>query len=134
MANLLRVKCSCGNVLNIFPGAICDKCRQPVNIPVDGVIYLYRKGSPFGIAGGFGVYLDGQPLGYIGNKETIRIPVNYGTHNLHVACGMNRRCNDMVVNITPQSRFGFLKVWMRPGFWSNSFVLEASTPEEIPNL
>ena len=133
MANELRFKCSCGNVVNTLPGAICKKCKQPFDIPGDGMIYLYRKGSPFGFAGGFGLYINGEAYGQVGNRETLRIPVKYGTYNIHVAAGMNRRCNDMVLNITPETRFGFLKVWMRPGFWTNSFVLEPSTPEEIPN-
>ena len=130
----LRVKCSCGNVMNTAPGGVCSKCRQPLNIPADGVIYLYRKGNFFGIAGGFGIYIDGQPMGYVGNRETVCIPVPYGTHNLHVAVGMNRRCNDLTINITPQNRRAYIKVWMKPGFWSNSFVLEVSRPEEMPNL
>lgn len=130
----LRVKCSCGNVLNTTPGGFCPKCRQPLQIPTDAVIYLYRKGSPFGIAGGFGIYINGQPMGYIGNRETVCIPVPYGTHNLHVAVGMNRKCNDFVLNLTPQNRRAYVKVWMKPGFFSNKFVLEMATPEEMPNL
>lgn len=130
----LRVKCPCGNVMNAQPGAYCTKCRAPLNIPADGAIYLYRKGSFFGIAGGFGLYIDGQPMGYIGNRETVCIPVTYGQHTLHVAAGMNRRCNDLIINITPMNRCAYTKVWMKPGFFTNSFVLEVSTPQEMPNL
>jgi len=71
MANLLRVKCTCGNVMNLAPGGFCTKCRQPVNIPGDGLLTLYRMGSPLGIAAGFGIYIDGAPMGHIGNKETL---------------------------------------------------------------
>ncbi len=134
MATTLRVKCSCGEVLNTTPGSYCPKCKQPLYIPEDAVIYLYRKGSPLGIAGGFGIYINGEPMGFIGNKETICIPVKYGMHTLHVARGMNRKCNDLHINLTPQNRRAYAKVWMRPGFWTNSFVLEVARPEEMPNL
>ena len=132
MSTKLRVKCSCGEVVNTSPGGYCPKCRQLLDIPADAVIYLYRKGSPLGIAGGFGIYIDGQPMGYIGNRETLCIPVKYGVHNLHVAAGMNRRCNDLQINLTPQRRHAYTKVWMRPGFWTNSFVLEVATRDEMP--
>ena len=102
MNKLLRVKCSCGNVMNAYAGQVCNNCRQPINIPQGGMIYLYRMGSPIGIASGFGIYINGEPFGYIGNKETLRIPVAFGSYNLHVASGMNRRCNDFVINITPE--------------------------------
>ena len=132
MTTSLRVKCSCGEVLNTTPGSYCPKCRQLLNIPTDAVIYLYRKGSPLGIADKFGIYIDGQPMGYIGNKETLCIPVTYGVHSLHVARGLNRRCNDLQFNLTPQNRQVYTKVWMRPGFWSNSFELEFARPDEMP--
>lgn len=134
MTRTFRIKCGCGKVLNVVPGQPCPKCGRPAVLPTDACIYLYRKGSPFGIAGGFGVYLNGEPLGYIGNRETICIPVNYGTYNLHVAAGMNRRCNDLTFNLNPQTRIAYTKVWMRPGFFSNSFVLEYARPDEMPNL
>lgn len=132
MANLLRVKCSCGHVMNAVPGSVCGKCKQPLDIPGDALISLYRKGSPYGIAGGFGIYINGEPMGHIGNRETVRIPVKYGTYNLHVAVGMSRRCNDMQVTLTPEKRFAYAKVWIKPGFWTNSFVIEPSTAEEMP--
>ena len=130
---MVRYKCSCGHVMNTEFGANCEKCKQSLNIPEDGIIYLYRKGSPLGIAGGFGIYIDEQPYGYIGNKESLHIPVTYGTHRLHIACGMNRRCNDLIIEIKPEQRFFCTKVWMKPGFWSNSFVLEVADTSEMPS-
>jgi hypothetical protein len=129
----LRVKCACGEVQDTIPGGRCCKCGVTLNIPGDAMISLYRKGSPYGIAGGFGIYIDGQPMGHIGNKETIMIPVKYGTYTLHVAAGMNRKCQDYTVTLTPENRFAHAKVWMKPGFWSNSFVIEPSTAEEMPD-
>lgn len=134
MARLLRVKCACGNVMNAAPGNICPKCKRMLEFPPDAVIYIYRKGSPIGIAGGFGIYINGEPMGYIGNKETVRIPVKYGTYNIHIAAGMNRKCTDLCVTLTPQNRFAYAKVWMRMGFITNSFVLEPASAEEMPNI
>ena len=129
----LRVKCSCGEVMNAQPGGICSKCKKPLDIPGDAVIRLYRMGSPLGVAGGFGIYLNGEPMGHIGNKETVMLPVQYGTYTLHVAAGMNRKCQDLTCTLTPENRFANAKVWMKPGFWSNSFVIEPAAPEEMPD-
>ena len=134
MAKKLRVKCTCGAVENVVPGAQCPKCKRPLDIPQDGMVSLYRKGSPLGIAGGFGIYIDGEPMGHIGNTETVHIPLKYGTHNLHVAAGMNRKCNDYKFTLTPDNRRAYAKVWMKPGFWTNSFVIEVANPDEMPEL
>lgn len=132
MSRTLRVKCTCGNVMNANPGNLCSKCKQPLQFPEQGLISLYRKGSPLGIAGGFGIYINNEPMGYIGNRETVHIPVNYGSYRLHVAVGMSRKCTDLVINITPEHPHGYAKVWMKPGVWTNSFVIEPSTAEEMP--
>jgi len=132
MANPLRVKCACGEVVNAMPGNLCPKCRRPLEFPADGLIMLYRMGSPLGIAGGFGIYLNNEPMGYIGNRELIRIPVKYGTYNMHIAVGMNRKCTDLVMHITPENRYAYAKVHMRPGFWSNHFIIEPARVEEMP--
>ncbi len=134
MAKTYRVKCSCGHVMNTVAGGICPKCKKPVVFPQGGVFTLYRMGSPLGVAGGFGIYIDGEPMGHIGNKETVHIPLDFGSHNIHVAVGMSRRCKDLVVNITPEFRLAYGKVSIRPGFWTNSFVIEPSTPAEMPEI
>ena len=131
-SNVYRVKCSCGNVLDATEGTVCAKCRQPVTIPQGGMIHLYRKGSPYGVAGGFGIYINNVPLGHIGNKQTVNMPVSYGTYTLHVAVGMSRKCRDLTVNITPENPVAYAKVYIKPGFWANSFVIEPSTKEEMP--
>ena len=128
----LRVKCACGEVANAVPGNLCPKCRRPFEFPGDGLITLYRMGNFLGVAGGFGIYLNNEPMGYIGNRELIRIPVKYGTYNMHIAVGMNRKCTDLVMEITPHNRFAFAKVHMLPGFWSNHFVIETARPDEMP--
>lgn len=130
--NNFRIKCNCGLVQDAAAGAVCPQCKQPINFPQGGMIYLYRKGSPMGVAGGFGIYINGTPLGLIGNKQTVAIPVGFGTYNLHVAAGMNRKCKDLAINITPENPIAYAKVYMKPGFWTNSFVVEPSTKEEMP--
>ncbi len=131
MSNL-RIKCNCGLVQDTAEGNVCPKCKQPVNIPKDGMIHLYRKGSPLGVASGFGIYINSVPLGHIANKQTVSIPVSFGTYTLHVAVGMNRKCKDLTINITPENPVGYAKVYMKAGFWANSFVVEPSTKEEMP--
>ena len=128
-----RIKCNCGLVQDAAAGAVCPQCKQPINFPQGGMIYLYRKGSPMGVAGGFGIYINGTPLGLIGNKQTVAIPVGFGTYNLHIAAGMNRKCKDLTCTLTPENRFANAKVWMKPGFWSNSFVIEPAAAEEMPD-
>lgn len=131
MAAKLRIKCPhCGKIGNIIPAnPLCPSCANPIAIPGDACIYLYRQGSPIGIAGGFGLYLNNQPFGHIGNQELLCFPLPYGKYNLHVATGMNRRCNDMLIELTPHNRCVYYKVHMRMGFWTNSFVLEPVDPK-----
>ena len=131
MAAKIRIKCShCGEVENVAEGVMaCPKCGKPLEAMTEGRVYLYRQGSPLGVASGFGVYIDGEPYGHIGNQETLCIPLSYGTHNLHVAAGMNRKCRDMQVNLTPQNPQDYAKVYMKPGFWTNSFVIEPLDPK-----
>ncbi len=126
-----RVKCPyCGEVTNVNPNApVCPKCKQTIAISQDACIYLYRQGSPVGIASGFGIYINGVPYGHIGNKELLCIPLPYGSYNIHCAVGMNRRCRDMLVPLTPENRVAYTKVYMKMGFWTNSFVIEPIDPK-----
>lgn len=126
----IRIKCAhCGNVANIRPGdAQCPKCKKPLNISEEGKIYLYRQGSFYGMAGAFGVYINGEPFGHIGNKEALCMPLPYGTYTLHSAVGMSRKCRDLEVTLSPESPNAYAKVYMRPGFWANSFVIEPLDP------
>ena len=130
MTAKIRFKCPhCGEATNV-PAEVgnCPKCQQPFNLSGCASIFIYRQGSPYGIAGGFGLYIDEQPYGYIGNKELLRIPVNFGTHNIHAAVGMSRKCRDMQVTLTPQMPVTYTKVYIKPGFWANSFVIEPLDP------
>lgn len=130
MAAKMRIKCPhCGAVENVAAGGVsCPKCGKALESAV-ACVYLYRQGSPYGIAGGFGIYIDGQPYGHIGNKETLCIPLSYGSHTLHCAVGMSRKCRDLQVNLSPENPQAYAKVYIKPGFWTNSFVIEPMDPK-----
>lgn len=131
MAKEYRVKCSCGNVMNATPGQVCEECKKPVVLPSGGQVYLYRMGNFFGSAGKVGLYIDGEPYGYLGNRELLCIPLPYGTHNLHVAIGLSRDCRDYIATLTPENPIVYTKFYMKPGFWANSFVIEPTTKEDL---
>ena len=130
MAAKLRLKCpNCKKPINIHPTSTnCPECARPIVPSPDACIYLYRQGSPLGIAGGFGIYVNGEPYGYIGNKELLCLPLPYGTYTLHCAVGMNRACEDVTFVLTPQNRVVYSKVYMTPGFWSNKFHIVPVDP------
>ena len=130
MSAKVRIKCPhCGEVSNLHEGeTICGKCHNQLGVNEGGSIYLYRQGSPYGIAGGFSIYINGEAYGSIGNKELLRIPLGFGTYNIHCACGMSRKCRDLLVTITPEVHTAYTKVYIKPGFWTNSFVVEPVDP------
>lgn len=128
----IRVKCpSCGTVQDIHENAPCSNCQTPLSTVGEGVIQIYRMGSPIGVAVGYGVYLDGEPMGHLANMESIRIPVSAGVHNLHMTCGMTRKCQDLQIMVNP-GQFAYCKARLKPGFWTNTIVIEPSTAEEMP--
>ncbi len=135
MAIASRVKCpKCGDVLNIYADVPCPKCGQPLQNQNSGMILMYRMGSFFGVAGGFGIYINGEPMGHIGNKETLRIPLPYGTYTVHIAVGMSRKCEDATVTLSPESPDSYMKVSIKPGAWTNSFRATVVSREEMPEL
>lgn len=130
MVPKIRIKCPrCGNVENVHPGnEICPKCQTPADTLNQGCIYIYRQGSAYGIAGKFGLYINGEPYGHIGNKELLCLPLKFGTYNVHSAVGMSRKCRDLQVTISPENPVAYTKVYIKPGFWTNSFVVEPMDP------
>ncbi len=134
MAIRYRVKCpNCGEVMDVDMPGPCKKCNAPISLNKDGCIQLYRMGNFMGCAGGFGLYINGTPYGYIANKQSLRIPLDAGTYTLHVAVGLSRNCNDPVIEIKPGSRaLHCYKVRMKPGVWTNDFVVEPARFEDMP--
>lgn len=131
MSAKIRIKCPhCNEVSNVLSvNGTCPECSKPLELSEEGSIYIYRQGSFYGIAGGFGLFINGEPFGYIGNKELLRIPVKFGTYNIHSAVGMSRKCRDLQVTITPENPVAYTKVYIKPGFWTNSFVVEPLDPK-----
>lgn len=133
MLGRLRVKCpQCGNVVEIVGPTNCAKCGVPL-AAFPASIMIYRMGSPLGVAVGAGIYINTQPFGMLANKETTLISLPYGTYNLHMTLGMTRRCTDMAITLTPEAPIAYIKAHVKPGFWSNTMVLEPSTPDQMPH-
>lgn len=130
MSAKIRIKCPhCNEAENISSvNEVCPNCKKPLDLSQEGKIYIYRQGSFYGIAGGFGLFINNQPYGYIGNKELLCIPVPFGTYNIHSAVGMSRKCRDLQVTISPENPVAYTKVYIKPGFWTNSFVVEPVDP------
>ena len=135
MSKNLRIKCpSCGNVADVPGNGNCAKCNNPLVLPEDGVIQMYRMGNPLGMAVGFGIYLNDIPMGHLANSESIRVPVSYGHYKVHMTHGMSRKGVDAEFDVTPQDRFIYLKAHIKPGFWSNTVVVERVPGDQMPPL
>ncbi len=135
MARRYRMKCPrCGNAVNVGASGPCPKCSAPLYVEQQGMLVLYRMGNFVGSANGFGIYLNEQPLGAIGNRETLHIPLPFGDYKMHIVCGMNRQCNDPVLHLCPEDPFIALKVHMKMGFVQNSFIIERVDPSTIPQV
>jgi len=134
MAILYRLKCpKCGEVMDAPEAQLCKKCGTMIEIPTDGCIQLYRMGNAMGFAAGMGIYLNGQPYGQIGNKQSIRIPLRAGSYKLHIVQNMSRRCNDPIIEIEPGSKMlHCYKVHIKMGFWSNTMVIERAHYSDMP--
>lgn len=135
MSTLLRIKCpACGNVVDVPGNTTCAKCSNPLILPEDGVIQLYRMGNPFGCAVGFSITLNDIPLGLLANSESIRIPVPYGHYKVHMTHGMGRKCVDAEFDVTPQDRIICLKAHIQVGLITNTVVIERVTADQMPPL
>lgn len=134
MSSLLRVKCpNCGEVQEIASVQNCKKCNATLDSANNGTVTIYRKGSPVGVAVGYGIYINDQPYGHVANKETVTISLPYGNYNFHFTCGMTRRCNDAKISITPEKPNAYLKASIKMGFWTNTINTEIVTKNDIPN-
>ena len=109
---LLRFKCKyCSTVSDLSPAnPVCPKCGQTVEGYEGGFIQIYRMGSPVGIA------------------------VGYGTYNLHFTCGMTRRCQDVVVTLSPESPAAYVKARIKMGFWANKIIAEEVDASTMPPM
>ncbi|MCQ2502922.1 MAG: hypothetical protein MJ084_04085 [Saccharofermentans sp.] len=135
MSKLFRIKCpSCGEVVDVAGNGACPKCSNQLVLPADGVIQIYRKGNPAGMAVGMGIYLNEVPLGHLANADSIRIPVAFGHYKLHMTHGMNRRCKDLEFDVTPAESTVYAKARLKMGFFTNTVVIEKSTADQMAAL
>ena len=133
MAKKYRVKCpKCGEMLNLPESGACKKCGTLIDVHQQGTVALYRMGNFVGGANAFSIYINEVPYGFIGNRECLQFPLPFGEYKLHIACGMNRRCNDPVVRLSAEEPLVCFKVHMKMGFVQNSFILERVDPSEMP--
>ena len=139
MSNLLRVKCPfCGKVQDIPYNCQCRKCGKGIILPEDGVIQVYRMGNLMGMALRMRMYLNEIHLGYLGNMESIRIPVPYGHYTFRMKNPEKgiRRCYTVGVefDITPNNRFVYLKAHSIPGAINSTVVVEQVPADQMPPL
>ncbi len=135
MAAAFRIKCpKCGEIVNIQADQACPKCGEALSTKNEGEIQIYRKGSPVGMAVGYGVYINGQPMGHIANKESVRLPLPYGTYTIHFTCGMTRRCKDATVTLSADAPVAYIKGAIKTGFWTNTMIVEIAKREDMPDM
>ena len=128
-----RVVCpKCQKAMNVKGNGPCPECGAEITIPGEGMIRIYRMGNMIGSAVGAGIYINGKPYGHVGNRGTVQIPLPFGTYKLHMTMGMNRRCNDPEITLSPENPVANLKMHIRMGFISNTMVIEAADPSTMP--
>ena len=110
----------------------CPKCKAMVQIPSQGLLKIYRMGNFMGGAAPASIYINEQPCGHLGNQGSINIPLNYGTYKIHMALNMNRRCNDPIIQVTPEKPLHCYKMHIKVGVWSSTMVLEEADPASMP--
>ena len=125
----VRYRCMNGHVFNGSEDQFfCPTCNAP--LPKDGYIQLYRMGNFAGCAVGMGIYLNEMPFGHIGNKESIRISLPFGSYKMHVTHTSTRSCNDPIVTITPQIPVVYVKAhFAAAGF---KIRIEPANHEDMP--
>ncbi len=128
-----RIKCpKCGEVLNIAGDQACPKCKESLTTEGKGEIQLYRMGSPLAVAAGYGIYMNDQPMGHIGNKESLRILLPYGTYTVRFTCGLTRKCQAATVTLSEEAPVAYVKGSIKAGFWSNTLIATVVTKEDMP--
>lgn len=106
----------------------CPTCGAVLN--KGGYIQMYRCGNYMGMAVGMGIYIDDVPFGHIGNKQSLRISVPFGTHKVHVTHTTTRACNDPLLTVTPESPYVWCKArFVRAGFKIN---VDMANPQDMP--
>ena len=130
---MYRAVCpACGRAVNIPNDGPCPHCGSQITLPRGGLLKIYRMGNFIGVAAACSIYLNNTPYGHIGNKETVQIPLPYGSYLVHMAQGLSRKCNDPTVTLSPQDPVACLKMHIRVGAFVNSMILEPADPASMP--
>lgn len=134
---VIRIKCpACGRLLERENTllAVCPNCKADLKTEQLGTLQLYRMGNPVGCAVSYGIYIDGEPFGYIANKSSVRLYLPHGAHTLHLRVkGQPTKTVPVEFALRPEAPDSFWKVRIKVGMWKNSLLLEPSEPSAMPN-
>lgn len=123
MSNTIRLKCTkCGHIADYQSDLKCLNCGAELTNNSEGSVYIYRDPAFVGFAAGYGVYINNQPYGHIGNGETAIIPLPFGKYTVHLTCGMTRNCEDATIELTKEKPEAFVNAKIKTGFWSNKII------------
>lgn len=124
-----RYRCPDGHVFDATAETtVCPTCGK--SLSKGGWIHLYRMGNYVGCAIGMGIYINGEAYGLIGNKESLKISLPYGTYTVHVTHTATRKCNDPMITVTPTAPEAFFKAhFSRGGF---AIEVESADKKDMP--
>ena len=93
------------------------------NQPGVGSITISRPSNFVGCAVSYKVYANGYLLGKISDGGIMTFPLNYGTYEINIKCGMGK--GNTKVTINDQYRHFVFQCPMSMGMWSNKidFIL-----------
>lgn len=111
-------------------GAACG-CGAVQDMNGYGSITLYRMGSPLGVAVPMDIHFNGTGYGSLVNKECVKIFVPYGNYTVHVAHGMNRKCNDLTFNISESNKEAYVKAALKAGLFTNKIQLTECSASDL---
>ncbi len=125
----VRYRCGNGHVFDGKAGTeTCPTCGAA--LPKGGYIQIYRMGNFMGGAVGMGIYVDGVPYGHVGNRQSVRVSVPFGTHELHMTHTATRDSSQPKFTLSPQYPYVFFKAhFTNAGF---SIGIDPADPESMP--
>lgn len=135
-AVVYRTRCpQCGNVQD---SRFVDNCKQcgaqhQVDTVNNGFLQIYRMGHFSGSMAGEAIYLNGEGIGHVGNASSVIIELPPGSYNLHMAIGVCRNCEDIMVDIVP-GQVVYVKSQLKMGAIKNKILLHRVDASEMPPL
>lgn len=131
-----RTKCpNCGNAQDSRYIDNCKQCgtQHQVDTAGNGFLQIYRMGHFSGSMAGEAIYLNGEGMGHVGNASQVIIELPPGSYNLHMAIGVCRNCEDIMVDIEP-GKVVCVKSQLKMGAIKNKILLHRVDPSEMPPL